>query len=559
MAKQSTAIPEFMLDAKGKNTEYRLNAVVGMKYDPQNPTSSTFTVLVQDRKSNFVRKEEFPPDLLRRRFKVGRVYQEGRQIDVEKEQKSGYITINTALESSEQLQLKSVLHEGDLLQIMHGSSYHLDSLKDSWCYKFETEQVTLIIPSAVIALYFYFRSASMKEALFFGNPESLYNHIESDFRNKVEPMIVLKSKAALFDGPFLYRFLTNNLAKQAFLDCSRFISNYRHRISADEYTVHPMPIKVKFPLKTTFDIMVRYQELNTSLLEIKPKWFVTSIVNDSMPFEFDKITVLKGTKAEDDPTKTKMFVYKKRKPRMTTPCVRPGAPSNLYGLNKLIDRDDDLNLGLQGKEIIYGSKSVPADPRSQQNEKSDSHVDQGFGYGSLSGSTQRSVVEAQDKSTIVRPPNFDIFNMCLEYLEASGVFGDITTSSGWDQVVGSGEKLNSRNSIDGVPKRYITAVCSFNDNEILLVEVESETNDFATWILVSCHTITEITLSKLIHLRYSEDKKLDEIQQEYNNIDSVLFLRKKHPKIEKNGDITDDSFENWADRLLWIIREAGVN
>lgn len=559
MAKQSSAIPEFMLDTKGKNTEYRINAMVGMQYNPQDPTNSTYTVLVQDRKTNFVRKEEFPPDILRRRFKMGRVYLAGKQIDIEAEQKSGYVSINTALESAEQVQLKSVLTDVDFIQIMHGSTYHRDLLRDSWCYQFETDEATLIIPSAVLALYFYFRSSSMKEALLYGNLDSLYNPVESDFSNKAEPLIVLRSKAALFDGPFLYRYITNNPAKQSFLDFSRYISNYRHKISADQIKSHFIPIKAKFPLRTTFDIVVRYHELNMSLLELKPKWFVTSIVNDSMSFEFEKITVLKGTKATDDPTKTRKFVYKKRKPRSTTPRVRPAPPSNIYGPNKMTDRDDDLNLGLRGKDIIYGSKSIPADPRSQKSEKSDRIVDQGFGYGNSTGATQRSTVETQDKSTTVRPPNFDIFNMCLEFLENSGVFGDITTSSGFDQVVSSDQKLNSRNSFDGVPKRYITAACSFDDYEILLVEVESDTMDFATWVLVSRNIIAESTVLDLIRLRYSEDKKLEEIQQKYNGVNTVLFLRKKHPPMEENGDISDDSLENWANRLLLIIRESGAN
>ncbi len=62
---------DFMQTEKGQESSYKLNAILGLKYNHENPISHNFLVQFQNIKTNFVETVEVSPELLRYKFKIG--------------------------------------------------------------------------------------------------------------------------------------------------------------------------------------------------------------------------------------------------------------------------------------------------------------------------------------------------------------------------------------------------------------------------------------------------------------------------------------------------------
>jgi hypothetical protein len=66
-------------------------------------------------------------------------------------------------------------------------------------------------------------------------------------------------------------------------------------------------------------------------------------------------------------------------------------------------------------------------------------------------------------------------------------------------------------------KQYVSCSFEYNDTSIVLLEVESDNNDFATWVMSSEKTISEEDIIKILEMRYSEQKQLDVLQPIYSD------------------------------------------
>lgn len=170
---------EFMETEKGQYSSFKLNAILGLKYNHENRYSHNFLVQFQNIHTNFVEIVEIAPELLRYKFKIGNIYNKGKLVNKEPNELTKYLEIDTA-QMHEQQPLYKVLSKESITHILGNNDFNAFKFGANSCYVHEDDDERYIIPSSVMSLYYYFRSSSMKEALYKGKPFSLYDTCQTN-------------------------------------------------------------------------------------------------------------------------------------------------------------------------------------------------------------------------------------------------------------------------------------------------------------------------------------------------------------------------------------------
>lgn len=405
---------DFMETEKGQFSSFKLDAILGLKYNHENKYSHNFLVQFRNTNTNFLEIVEIAPELLRYKFKLGHSYKKGKIDSKDINELEDYLEINTELMKN-QLPLFKVLSKETIKNILGDNDFHAFKYGGNFCYFHEDEESRYIIPSSVIALYYYFRSSSMKESLYKGNPNILYDKLNSNLNDKDDAILVLESHTSKLDGPFIYRFLTNYIAEKGFIDFSRYISYFKNKKDIDNKPTGIIPIKALFPTRETFNIKIRYVEIEDNSSN-KKTYIVNEIKNDDSTLDFNKLTVLKKKKKDTriDLENGENLHIKGRKPRNRKNNVNTRTPSLIHGTNKIREIENNQNLSLYNKDITYGSieeenPTIPIIPEKEQG----ADVSISFSKGQNSGDTssQHSKIENEDenKNDISKPESFDIF------------------------------------------------------------------------------------------------------------------------------------------------------
>ena len=504
---------DFMETEKGQFSSFKLDAILGLKYNHENKYSHNFLVQFRNTNTNFLEIVVIAPELLRYKFKLGYTYKKGK---------------------------------------IDGGNF---------CYFHEDEESRYIIPSSVIALYYYFRSSSMKESLYKGNPNILYDKLDSNLNDKDDAILVLESHTSKLDGPFIYRFLTNYIAEKGFIDFSRYISYFKNKKDIDNKPTSIIPIKALFPTRETFNIKIRYVEIENNSSN-KKTYLVNEIKNDDSTLDFNKLTVLKKKKKDTkmDGENGENLHIKGRKPRNRKNNVNTKTPSLIHGTNKIREIENNQNLSLYNKDITYGSleEEHPTIPIISEKEQG-GDVSISFSKGQNSGNTssQHSKIENEDKNKneISKPESFDIFLESIEYIENSNLISEFIYNGIPQNVPASYNKSNELTSMCSIHnrlKQYVSCSFEYNDINVILIEVESEKNDFATWVLASKNEISEVAVNEILQMRYSEQKILDKIKESYNNLNGVKFFTHRHAQINDENE-HEEVLERWLLRLFYKI------
>ena len=551
---------DFMETEKGQFSSFKLDAILGLKYNHENKYSHNFLVQFRNTNTNFLEIVEIAPELLRYKFKLGYSYKKGKIHSKDISELEDYLEINTE-SMKDQLSLFKVLSKETIKHILGDNDFHSFKYGGNFCYIHEDEESRYIIPSYVVALYYYFRSSSMKEALYKGNPNILYDKLNSNLNDKDDAILVLESYTSKLDGPFLYRFLTNYIAEKGFIDFSRYISYFKNKRDIDNKPTSIIPIKALFPTRETFNIKIRYIEIEDHSSN-KKTYLVNEIKNDDSTLDFNKLTVLKKKKKDTriDLEDGENLHIKGRKPRNRKNNVNTRTPSIIHGTNKIREIENNQNLSLQNKDITYGSLEeekpiIPVIPEKEQG----GDVSISFSKGQNSGDTssQHSKIENEDenKNDIPKPESFDIFLESIEYIENSNLVNEFIYYDIPQDVPASYNKSNeltSMCSINNRLKQYVACSFEYNDINVILIEVESENNDFATWVLASRNEISEDIVYEILEMRYSEQKILDTIKELYNNLNGVKFFTHRHAQINDENE-HEEVLERWLLRLFYKI------
>ncbi|RXJ81042.1 hypothetical protein [Arcobacter sp. F2176] len=551
---------DFMQTEKGQYSSFKLNAILGLKYNHNNKNSHNFLVQFQNIKTNYLETVEITPELLRYKFKLGNTYKEGKLVNKDLNEFEDYLEIDT-LQMKEQQPIYKVLSKNSIKYILGNNDFNAFKYGGNFCYVHENEDAKYIIPSYVIALYYYFKSSSMKESLYKGNPFILYDSVNSNLGDKTDAILVLESHASKLDGPFIYRFLTDEIAQKGFVDFSRYISAFKTKNDMDKKPTVLIPIKALFPTREIFNIKIRYIEIEDSSSN-KKTYLVNEIQNDDSTLDFEKLTILKKKKKDRkiDPNDEEGLHIKGRKPKKRKKTVNTDTPSLIYGTNKIREIENTQNLSLINKDITYGSleEENPNVPIVTDKEKK-GEVSVSFSKGENSGdeTAQQSRLETDNdnKNEVSKPPTFDIFLESIEFIENSNLVSEFIYNDIPKNVPVSytkSDELTSQCSIHNRIKQYVTCAFEYNDIKIVLIEVESEHNDFATWVIASKNEIFEDAITEALEMRYSEQKVLQEIKDTYNDLNTLKFNTHRHAQINDENE-HEEVLERWLLRLLNII------
>lgn len=549
---------DFMQTEKGKHSNYKLNAILGIKYNHENKYSHNFLVQFQNIKTNFIETVEVAPELLRYKFKIGNIYKEGKFVNKDNNQFEKYLEIDTS-KMKEQIPLYKVLSKDSIKSILGESEFNAFKFGSNFCYIHENEEERYIIPSYIVALYYYFRSSSMKEALYKSNPFNLYDKMNSNFTDKSNAILVLESHASKLDGPFIYRFLTNETSQKGFIDFSRSISSFKNKMDMVNKVTNIVPITALFPTRELFNIKIRYIEIKDTLSN-KKIFLVNEIQNDDSSLDFGKLTVLKKKRkdGEIDTDGEDKLNIKGRKPKKRKTNVVTRTPLLIYGTHTIKELENNQNLSLLNKDITYGLLEEKGGNISiTTGEEKKGEVSVSFSKGSSSGdeTAQQSKLENDDenKMDMSKPPIFDIFLESIEFIENSNLVSEFFYDDVPKNIPVSYTKNNEVTSIcmiDNRIKQYVTCFFEYNNTNIVLLEVESENNDFATWVIASKESILEEDIVKILKMRYSEQKLLEEIKQKYNNLNYLKFNTHRHAQINDENE-HEEVLERWFLRLLF--------
>ena len=86
---------DFMETEKGQFSSFKLDAILGLKYNHENKYSHNFLVQFRNTNTNFLEIVEIAPELLRYKFKLGYSYKKGKIHSKDISELEDYLEINT--------------------------------------------------------------------------------------------------------------------------------------------------------------------------------------------------------------------------------------------------------------------------------------------------------------------------------------------------------------------------------------------------------------------------------------------------------------------------------
>ena len=114
---------DFMETEKGQFSSFKLDAILGLKYNHENKYSHNFLVQFRNTNTNFLEIVEIAPELLRYKFKLGHSYKKGKIDSKDINELEDYLEINTELMKN-QLPLFKVLSKETIKNILGDNDFH---------------------------------------------------------------------------------------------------------------------------------------------------------------------------------------------------------------------------------------------------------------------------------------------------------------------------------------------------------------------------------------------------------------------------------------------------
>ncbi|WP_456322175.1 hypothetical protein [Hydrogenimonas sp.] len=185
--------------------------------------------------------------------------------------------------------LEAVLPQEYIGQILNRTYKNfLDEVKKIHCCLMELGAIDVIIPHYVIAIYYYYRSTTLREAALRCDLEDLYYSCICD---PSDASIIVPSYVPEDDTPFIHRFLCQNDAKVAFDAVGTFINSYIKAVKDrnPKAYIGRVPIKAKFPYRGKFTISCRLSRFFDKEKN-KHYFYVHEITDDDSPIGFSKFT-----------------------------------------------------------------------------------------------------------------------------------------------------------------------------------------------------------------------------------------------------------------------------
>ena len=555
MAKLKEIVPEFMLD----NPEDSFMFLMPLKLKPDLEVDlgdSYFKVAVK----NLTKNEHFTtliaPELFFTRFKLNKAYKNGK-LDRARNKKSEVeifaLKIDTRLTPEQyDTKLETLLPDESIGQLLGWKYKYLNQAKNMRCCLISTDYIDIIIPHYAIAVYYFYRSSTLREATLRCDLEELYYSCECDPN---DASIVVPKYVPEDDAPFIHRFACQADAAAAFDSVGTYLNAYmkwwKNKKPMDE-PLEYIPIKAKFPYRGEFRLSYRYtgfeQKDFGKLLRggNRKIHFVHEIVDDDSPIGFSKFTTFfQGKKIVTDTDDVdNLPTVPVKNPSDTSERLKPEHANRRYRQNSITVNRKKKCSSLAGVEMSTDKitdEEALAKLKILEETLADEDVDQSL-TGS-SGDGEKKIRKARISSKGIEfaqgimelMNNFDEFRQYLEYMQSQKEIVDLeehgpekmkTVMNGKDGTP------NPKCMLHGRERKYITATFRYKGSYVGLLELENSAST-STWVISSKEPFEIEIFERFLELYVEDDKTVNDIKND-NGKDSVIkFRTKNHERISK--------------------------
>jgi len=272
-----------------QNPEKSFRLIAILNIDLKYPNN--FKVLFKDIETGKLHEEKIIPELFRRKFKIGNIYQNNKVIKLGNYLQGKFLV---DIKSNDKYQK----FEDAITQYPYTikNEYFLKSFNKQLCYTYEVDDVILIIPTTIIAIRYYFLSSSFKKAYNDGILDSLYHEFTNKYFSEEDRYQIDIKNANKKDIPFICRFLNDNYSRDGFTYFFRnkasVYKRFNIEIKNSQFTTLFSTLLCRFPVIGAFNIHCRYIPL-INTLDDKKMYLVTDIYNDESPLGFSSLHVRK--------------------------------------------------------------------------------------------------------------------------------------------------------------------------------------------------------------------------------------------------------------------------
>lgn len=438
-----------------------------------------------------------------------------------------------------------------------------DANKRQICLAFAQVARTVIFPCTVIGAFYYFTTSSMREQVFAGNLDGLFERNHTKYDPETDSgTILLKPNANNDDAWDIFRLWQNPHA----LSRWKFIRNsIRGKRRAEEMRGREyarVPLFADFPVTGMISFEVRAITIRDPDSSTE-KVVVLEILAEDSPYgcKILKLHRRKYTPSREIEPVDRLEMLPGRRARMVTNTLRTQTPQAGVGKTVIVDkRPSDPRRGLEGKELVRDY--IPGEPQEYGRkatgdvETVDLSAAKAAPYGNPD--VAPAVITTRTKSSRGsgeedQPFTIEDFSRLMEVLGTQkGVF-DYGTGEG-GMPAGSGRKKISCPLIvayDGnpeTPRRFAYATFRYGDSSVCLVEVDHEglSNGPSVFVLLAgAGRVFDEEDRRILLKEFVARKTYAEIEKVLREERGLTFSWKVHP-VGREASY----FECWCRTLL---------
>lgn len=492
---------------------------------------------------------EIAPELMHKKYKVGALFKNKKQIGYRKDASVSSFELNTK-NIPKINKMRHLINDNDIKVINHQKTYNYFLEQNAYLFIFDEYQ--LIIPHYTIANHFHFKSSALKHAILDSGLYSLYHPNTFKILSEDKVYLHVKARANKSDLKticnFLYLGERNNYIKES------FTKYFELRSQANNYG--NCQIKALFPIRDIFNIKGICRQIN---IDGKPKLLLLGIYQDDHKYSFNEIDYLIDSYKLSKKTNVPPTTFKKESPNIHTGKIVNRVPSAKYLINNKFFIEDDfedinqirLNPTLLGLET--NSKLLI--------DKVNKTVDGSFERPRKDG--DENVQGEESNPGEDKPPeskedfDFEKFEILYESLSKDLEIHDSYIFDPTEMK----PKKNKNNYIvskyfiyEDVPRSYLYGSFSYLERKIIFAEIEHGNGweNISTWFFILDDEQDEdIELINTVIHKYIAERKI------FRQIDNFLikkdisFYRKTHPDV----NLTEDNIKRWVDDLKKALKK----
>ncbi|MEN4046582.1 hypothetical protein [Sulfurimonas sp. NWX367] len=448
------------------------------------------------------------------------------------------------------------MDEMEIGKVLGWKRKYLEKAKKIRCFIFEQEDYNIIIPHYAIAIYYYYRTTAMREAILNCNLENLYIAAHND---GYDASIVIPKYVTKAEAPFICRFATVEEAHKKFEDTGKFILNYVHHIKnkSGQYP-KTMPIKAKFPMEYVFLIDAKVHEF---MHKGKRSYFVHELVNDDSDIGFKTLQVLREHKQSsiDIDSLNKLPTVPREIPGKMTEVLKVEGASKRKQHRTVSTKRSQCNslAGVSISEDMVTAEGIDTLLKIYKEEVNDEVTDQNLTESSKNTEKKirktriSSEYEKKQKEKKEYTHNFDEFHQYSNYLKQQPDIKNFTVSpnKNMEKVIDIyTDREHHKCYVEGRSRQYITAIFQYKTIYVGLLELENKTGTAtSTWVISSINPIYQSVFGKFLYHFVDEDKKINDMKEEHKNNMQIRFSTKNH---ERTENLTEKDLAKWMVGVL---------